>query len=1050
MKQDIFLSYRTHRAAEVAPLVSGLERAGLTVWRDEPRIRHGQLVTAALKEGLASTKLLLVYCTDDYHLSDICQWELTTAWLAGLRSGGKYVRILVWMAAENVGLAREALGLASDTKWLDGPAPFSNGWEGALAVVADTVRMLPAEMGPEEAERPSWFPTTKSTSRFFVGRHALMWKLASSLHSREQVGTSGKSSPAIVQLAGLQGAGKSLLAIEYAHRFSLAYPGGIFWLDAGADLLLSQQRIRASIGKAAGDQAIGQVGLTSALAEREPYLWIVDGVAPETPLESIQEWFAPTENGRTLITSTSTKWSSIWTTLPVDKLDRDAALALLTRNDPVLLAQAEAHDLVEELGRHPFALDMLAGALQDIKVPNPLGYWLAKLREGTVEVFDLVEKLELELPTKTAVSLVHMMQTSIGALPRPARYLLSIAVAGCVSIPWSLCASLLNADKDPDELTIAVNRLRTHSLIQQDDKVISVHPIVRRAGARILGEKEIEEAAQELMGQLSAVYSDKSTVSELDQQLTPIVYSLTEIISDAKRMLLARKWMDWRFGRPGPLGSLGIKTNWIPATLPPVREPDDPWLLAWCLRRAKDLSYSELPIKGMSERIADAPAHAVDADCIRWAIEAATLLLSLDQTDQAAILTSLVQRNFERLQLTDLALSAYVINQRACYRFGDLRGAQPLQLANVAWNVCKDEAEKMAAIEDAACGAYKLGDNKLALQLVGVVMNWSLAKHDSRLIEGQRAAYLLALIARQAGQFAEARKILTDIFEAWVHLPEASLLGRTLTFRLLIDLAQSLGDRASAKEYFQEMSDRLSEAHPLGSLLAERFIEAQIALLRGSGRHEDALDMVSLLERKVEVQPDSSPTGLNDVLNLAKRVERYEILVSAKREVEADEEKRRIIKIIQSAVIGENVMARFWLNNTLGLLHIPDSTHSCLLDLVEYSLPWQSAIELFQDINWEFQHSEEAQKRIGYARRSAARLQRVVALRRANGGDEFDLPSAVSRGQLAQALAYFDPTAAKAELATIEELLPCSKMRDEDRQRVRTKIGALRSNLARH
>jgi hypothetical protein len=158
MKTDVFISYRTRHAHEVEPLVSALAKAGLEVWRDEARIRHGQSITSSLKEALATTRLLLVYCSDDYHLSDICQWELTTAWLAGLRSTGPYDRILVWMAAENTELARAGLGLASDAKWLVGGMPGSVTWQSALKTIVEKVRALSDEMGPSEVADTSFQP----------------------------------------------------------------------------------------------------------------------------------------------------------------------------------------------------------------------------------------------------------------------------------------------------------------------------------------------------------------------------------------------------------------------------------------------------------------------------------------------------------------------------------------------------------------------------------------------------------------------------------------------------------------------------------------------------------------------------------------------------------------------------------------------------------------------------------------------------------------------------------------------------------------------------
>jgi hypothetical protein len=53
MKSDVFLSCRTHRSAEVEPLISALEGAGLAAWRDQARVRHGQSITVALKKGIS-------------------------------------------------------------------------------------------------------------------------------------------------------------------------------------------------------------------------------------------------------------------------------------------------------------------------------------------------------------------------------------------------------------------------------------------------------------------------------------------------------------------------------------------------------------------------------------------------------------------------------------------------------------------------------------------------------------------------------------------------------------------------------------------------------------------------------------------------------------------------------------------------------------------------------------------------------------------------------------------------------------------------------------
>ena len=63
-----------------------------------------------------------------------------------------------------------------------------------------------------------------------MGRLRELWRLQTALNP---VGISDhENAGAVVQLRGLGGVGKSLLAIEYAKRFGASYPGGVHWLRA--------------------------------------------------------------------------------------------------------------------------------------------------------------------------------------------------------------------------------------------------------------------------------------------------------------------------------------------------------------------------------------------------------------------------------------------------------------------------------------------------------------------------------------------------------------------------------------------------------------------------------------------------------------------------------------------------------------------------------------------------------------------------------------------------------------------------------------------------
>ena len=81
-----------------------------------------------------------------------------------------------------------------------------------------------------EFKAPVWRPSTQESSSRFVGRLLEMWSVHTGL---DPWGISEHENPhTIVQLRGLGGVGKSLIAVEYAKRFGARYPGGIHWLRA--------------------------------------------------------------------------------------------------------------------------------------------------------------------------------------------------------------------------------------------------------------------------------------------------------------------------------------------------------------------------------------------------------------------------------------------------------------------------------------------------------------------------------------------------------------------------------------------------------------------------------------------------------------------------------------------------------------------------------------------------------------------------------------------------------------------------------------------------
>src|SRR6516162_2663887 len=64
-----------------------LASCGLRVFRDETAIDEGTSITQEIREGIASSKLLLAFYSSTYPSSGPCQEEIISAWLAAQHAG---------------------------------------------------------------------------------------------------------------------------------------------------------------------------------------------------------------------------------------------------------------------------------------------------------------------------------------------------------------------------------------------------------------------------------------------------------------------------------------------------------------------------------------------------------------------------------------------------------------------------------------------------------------------------------------------------------------------------------------------------------------------------------------------------------------------------------------------------------------------------------------------------------------------------------------------------------------------------------------------------
>lgn len=302
----------------------------------------------------------------------------------------------------------------------------------------------------------------------FAGREALLEELESLVLPQPR---------RVVVLVGMGGAGKTQLAVEFAHRHRARFPGGVFWLDAGNSRKLQEDL--ASLGRFAGvpeelplSERVARVGdwLTTL---RPRALLVFDNAAEEIALP-----FPPAGNWRALVTSRTRHLNQPgFSQLRVASLERDASLRLLGGTGPLAPDERDAVEAVAAaVGDLPLALALAAHHVQRLGI----GYreYLERIVQGEPGLVWL-ERARRRFSSSTGHegALFGAIEATWNALPQSARDLL--LVASCLAgkgIPRDLLrrlAAVPTFDEDLAELEdcLAVlpergGRLAIHELIQ--------------------------------------------------------------------------------------------------------------------------------------------------------------------------------------------------------------------------------------------------------------------------------------------------------------------------------------------------------------------------------------------------------------------------------------------------------------------------------------------------------------------------------------------------------------------------------------------------------
>ncbi|MEH0422424.1 toll/interleukin-1 receptor domain-containing protein [Streptomyces sp. B21-083] len=345
---DVFLSYSRGDVDRVRPLARALRDGGLSVFTDETGVASFAGISDTIRRELARSTALLAYYSAGYPEREACQWELTTAYLAGLGEGDPRRRVMVVNPEPGTGHIHPV-------ELRDARHASADDLDTLVTVVRDHVGRLEGPMPVREYGAVRRTRGTPQPFPEFLGRLPELWQVHSALHAHSAPLVTGRAAAHAVQIRGMAGIGKTRLAQEYALRFEAAYPGGVYWLS-GESYGDYEERYETYAGYASGAEA--RRGPTAG----EPFLWIVDGIpGGRLSTRELARLAAPRPGGHTLFTLRSRAHDGLGT--PVDLGPLDTAHARVLVGDDVL-AQA--------VGGHPGASDLLGRAVRAGHAPGSL------------------------------------------------------------------------------------------------------------------------------------------------------------------------------------------------------------------------------------------------------------------------------------------------------------------------------------------------------------------------------------------------------------------------------------------------------------------------------------------------------------------------------------------------------------------------------------------------------------------------------------------------------------------------------------------------------
>jgi len=530
----VFISHSWTDNEPCGRLADALRTRGIDAWFDRDDIEAFDAISATALEGLSSSKALVAWYSRSYPTRPACREEMTLALLAAENAGGEPMRVLAVNPEEDLKHVAEARLLDHRFAMRD----LASDIDALAAAIARRVGQIDGVFG--EIPAPAAVPWVggrgwQGRTGRMVGRLAELWKVHDFLSRTSAIGGDGEPGRGVVVVSGMGGIGKSLLAAEYAHLFSSAYSGGVYWISAlgndieegtpvgrGPSSASALAGIALSLGIRLDDPELGgravpadgdeswthaaavRHAIASHLDEKgKPVLWVIDDLPSGSTQLEIDEWRCPAASVRTLITTRDDVEMSLPTVM-LGAVSAEESLQILVDDNSASEDQKRSLAGVNDwLGGYPLALAVVGAYLRRTHLSGDEFLVVAR-REvaGLDAVVAAVFRERLPLPGDHSSRVVATLAVSLRGLSARCWDLLRVAMPLAEPpIPrWligKVFANLAGRPVSTSTVAAAIGAANRDGLWSYGSDGLVVHGVVRQVAKYI----DTDRPRQDLVAQ---------------------------------------------------------------------------------------------------------------------------------------------------------------------------------------------------------------------------------------------------------------------------------------------------------------------------------------------------------------------------------------------------------------------------------------------------------------------------------------------------------------------------------------------------------------------